>query len=76
MACGRTWSLYYTAGCGILCDMGKEPDKAAYLTVRVLPEQRRALERAAKREDRSISSVVRALIEDWRAKQQNTQRST
>ena len=49
--------------------------KTVTLTLRVLPEDRTALERAAKRDDRSVSSIVRIIIAEWRAKQRPEKRS-
>jgi hypothetical protein len=49
--------------------------KTVTLTLRVLPEDRTALERAAKRDDRSVSSIVRIIIAEWRAKQRPEKRT-
>jgi uncharacterized protein (DUF1778 family) len=46
--------------------------KVASLTLRLAPDDRAALERAAKREDRSVSAIVRIIIRDWRAAQRPT----
>ena len=46
-----------------------EPLKTITLTLRVLPEDRAALERVAQRDDRSVSSLVRIILAEWRTKQ-------
>jgi uncharacterized protein (DUF1778 family) len=49
--------------------------KTASLSIRILADDRRALERAASREDRSVAAVVRRILAEWRATQQPEKRA-
>jgi hypothetical protein len=61
--------------CVTLSNMRKAQSPPPILAIRLLPDQRIALERAAQADDRPVSTLARKIITDWLREQQQAKRA-